>query len=42
METLEQGSAADEDFRVILENLDKASEYRVAVDDEGAFLAIQD
>ena len=36
MDTLDQGSAADEDFKVILENLDKASEYRVEVEGEGA------
>jgi DNA-binding response OmpR family regulator len=39
MEILDQGSAADGDFKVILENLDKASEYQVDVDNQTASAA---
>jgi DNA-binding response OmpR family regulator len=36
MDLLENGASADQDFKAILKNLAKASEYMVAVDDESA------
>ena len=39
MDILDQGSAADDDFKDILKHLDKASEYKVSVDDEGILAA---
>ena len=41
MKILDQGSAADDDFKVILQNLDKASEYRVDVDEDALAAKIE-